>query len=218
MGLSMLSSCGTFSGMQTGRTVEKNAVELGLSYYRPKGIFNALALKLDKENHIPRLGYLQFNAKYGITDHLDAGLNLSTYGLIGLEAKYQLLGDQESLFALSAGGSLNTFLFYYYEFQIPVYASVHPLPDLAIYVSPKYAGQFLSLLGLSSVTYNGYTGLSGGIMYGDRVKVGLDGTFMHPTRRVLGHTVFPDFYNIGIGVKWTINGGKEKDEWRGTRF
>lgn len=214
----LLSSCGTFSGMQTGRTVEHQAVEIGLSYYRPTGIFNALNIKKKDGSKPLKLGYVQFNGKYGITDHLDAGISLNTYGLIGLEAKYQLLGDQESLFALSVGGSLNTFFFYYYELQIPVYASVHPLPELAIYVSPKYSSQFLSFLGLSGVSYNSYLGLSGGVMYGDRVKVGLDGTLMHPTKKVLGTTIFPNFYNIGVGVKWTLNSGKSRERHQSTRF
>lgn len=219
-GLLFISSCGTFSSMQTGRTVDQGNAEIGVAYYRPSTIINALRVKDGKSATNFRLGYFHVNARYGITDRIEAGINLNTYGQIGLEGKYQLVGDKESLFALSLGATLNTFFFYYYEYQIPVHMSVHPIGDLAIYFTPKYAGQFVSALGISNIAYMHYAGFSGGIMYGDRTKVGIEYTYMDPLRKVLRQDVFPAINNYGIGVKFTIGGNRDESPRRksGNRF
>lgn len=205
-------SCGTYSSMQTGRTVEQGTGEVGVALFRPSSIINAIKIKNDDSKFTKfKLGYLHVNAKYGITDQAEIGVNLNTYCQIGVEGKYQLVGDKESLFALSVGAAVNTFFFQYYEYQLPVHMSLHPIGDLAIYFTPKYAGQFVSSLGLSSFAYMHYAGLSTGIMYGDRTKVGIEYTYMDPLRKVLGQDIFPALHNFGIGVKFTINGNDNQN-------
>lgn len=207
--LSLLMSCGTYSSMQTARTLDQGTIELGVAYYRPSSIINSLKfIKNETFSHF-KIGYVHVNGRYGITDKLDVGFNANTYGMFGLEGKYQLIGDHESLFALSVGANINTFFLYYYEYQIPVHMSIHPIENLGIYLTPKYAGQFVSAFGLANLAYMHYGGFSGGLMYGDRIKGGIDFTAMFPLRKIYGQDVFPNLYNIGIGVRWTIGGGGE---------
>ena len=113
----LLTSCGSYSSMQTARTVEKGTGEIGLNLYYPYGVINAIAQVADKEKKNFTVPYIQYTGKYGITEKLDAGINLSTFGQIGLETKYQFLGDQESMFAMATGIGFNTFFFYYYDVQ-----------------------------------------------------------------------------------------------------
>ncbi len=207
-------SCGSYSSMQTARTVEAGTGEVGLGLFYPYGVINAVAQVADKEKKNFTIPYIQATGKYGIIDRLDAGINLSTFGQLGLEAKYQFFGDQESLFAAASGIGFNTFFFYYYDFQIPIHLSVHPLENLGIYATPKYIGQFINSFGLAN-TYFDYAGISGGIMYGDRVKIGLDITAAFPLRKIYSIDVFPNLYNFGVGVKWKIGGkGGKKSPYR----
>lgn len=203
------SSCGSYSSMQTARTTEKGTGEIGLNLFYPYGVINAIAKVADKEKKNFTVPYVQYTGKYGITENFDAGLNLSTFGQIGLEGKYQFAGDQESTFAMATGLGFNTFFFYYYDFQVPLHLSVHPVEKLGIYVTPKYIGQFVGSFGLAN-TYFDYAGFSGGILYGDRVKVGLDITAAFPLRKIYTIDVFPNLYNFGVGVKWKIGGTKNK--------
>ncbi|MBK7604631.1 MAG: hypothetical protein IPI15_13790 [Saprospiraceae bacterium] len=207
----LLTSCGSYSSMQTARTVEKGTGEIGLNLYYPYGVINAIAQVADKEKKNFTVPYIQYTGKYGITEKLDAGINLSTFGQIGLETKYQFLGDQESMFAMATGIGFNTFFFYYYDFQIPVHASIHPTDKLGIYFSPKYIGQFVSAFGLSN-TYFDYAGFSGGVIYGDRVQFGIDITAAYPLRKVYSFDIFPNLYNFGVGVKWKVGGLKNKKD------
>lgn len=203
--------CGSYSSMQTARTVERGSGEVGLNLFLPYGIIDAIAQTADKDRTNFTVPYLQLTGKVGITEKMDVGLSLSTFGQLGLEAKYQILGDQESLFALAAGGAINTFFFTYYDFQLPVHASVHPVENLGIYITPKYIGQFVSNFGLAS-TYFDYTGLSTGVVYGDKVKVGGEITMAFPLGKFYRVDVFPNLYNFGVGVKWRLGSGKEKKE------
>ncbi|HRG44513.1 MAG TPA: hypothetical protein PKY97_08610 [Saprospiraceae bacterium] len=207
---STLMSCGAYSTMQTARTVEEKHGEISLNLFSPRGFIDAITQVVDKDHdNYFTLPYIQVSGKYGITDQIDAGINLNTYGQMGLEGKYMLVGDHNSLFSLSPGLSFNTFFFYFYDFQIPLHASVHPLPNLGIYLTPRYIGQFVGLFGLENESYFDYASISTGIMYGDRIKFGLDITAAFPLGKFYRVDIFPNIYNFGVGVKWTI--GKSKD-------
>lgn len=205
----LLTSCGSYSSMQTAKTVETGTGEIGLNLYYPYGVINAIAQVADEDKKNFTIPYIQATGKYGIMDRLDAGINLSTFGQIGLEAKYQFYGDQQSIFAAATGLGFNTFFFYYYDFQIPLHLSVHPLENLGIYATPKYIGQFVSAFGLAN-TYFDYGGISGGFIYGDRVQFCVDITAAFPLRKIYSIDVFPNLYNFGAGVKWKIGGKTNK--------
>ena len=109
-------SCGAYSTMQTARTVEEKHGEISLNLFSPRGFIDAITQVVDKDHdNYFTLPYIQVSGKYGITDQIDAGINLNTYGQMGLEGKYMLVGDHNSLFSLSPGLSFNTFFFYFYE-------------------------------------------------------------------------------------------------------
>ncbi|MCO6461189.1 MAG: hypothetical protein J5I59_07285 [Saprospiraceae bacterium] len=216
--LILCAGCGSYSCMQTARTVDAGQGEVGIGIFYPYGVINAIAQVADKEKKNFTIPYIQVSGKYGLSNQMDIGLNLSTFGQLGIEGKYMLLGDKESLFCLATGAGINTFFFYYYDFHLPVYASIHPLPNLGIYVSPKYIGQFVSLFGLSSRSYFDYMGLSGGVMFGDRIKVGLDITAAFPLGKVYSVEVFPNLYNFGAGIKWTIGKAGESERRSNYRF
>lgn len=100
-------------------------------------------------------------ARYGLTEKLDLGFNLSLIGTAGADFKYQFIGDQESAFAGSAGGGIGYFSIESGDVKtttidviVPAYFSFHAGDALALYTSPRFVqrfsngnGTFLGLIG-----------------------------------------------------------------------
>jgi hypothetical protein len=112
-----MTACANFSSFQTGRTAGKRSMRLGA------GLSVAAATQLsafvpiddageDSDLIIPVPG-LEIWARYGLTDTVDLGARLFTLGVSG-EVKTQLVGDQKSPFAMSAGIVAS-----YFGFEIP---------------------------------------------------------------------------------------------------
>lgn len=173
----LLGSCVSMSTMQTGRTVGEGNSELNIggSVVKLETIFDTDTTDLNG-------GLLEGDFRYGITDKLDAGLKISLLGTSGLYGKYQLVGDQESKFALSAGLSAgylnittgegddevsNTTV----DVAVPVFASVHPTEWLSIYAAPRYTLRF------GGGTSNWYGG-TGGIRLGNKFAVFAEYSFV----------------------------------------
>lgn len=163
-------SCVSMSTMQTGRTVGQGNYELNIG-----GSAVKLETIIDTDSTELNGGLLEGDFRYGVNDRLDVGLKVSLLGTSGLYGKYQLVGDQESMFALSAGlnagyvtvtsgegddETSSTIV----DVAVPVYASVHPTKWLSIYATPRYNLRF------GSGTSNWYGG-TGGIRLGNKFAV-----------------------------------------------
>ena len=170
LALAFLTSCVSMSSMQTGRTVGQGNSELNIGGSAVK----YEAFVFDDSTDVSG-GLLEGDYRYGITDKLDVGLNVSLIGTSGLYGKYQLVGDQESMFALSAGAGAGYLTIETGEgedkvkttvvdISVPVYASVHPKPWLSIYATPRYT------MRIGAGTSNWYGG-TGGIRLGNKFAV-----------------------------------------------
>ena len=199
--LAILSGCASLTGFQTGRTVGRNKGEILASInasQTPK--FDLTAS--DSNGTVPRLYFpnLEASGRYGIVDRLDVGLRMNTNFNIAGDVKYQLLGNQESPVAMSAGFGVGTFGLFaaLWNVQVPLYFSLHPSKTVDIYVNPRFIAQF------ASGDFNGtlkYLGGNAGILVGKRTKFGLDvGVYDLNVKRSDSVTLL----NFGIGVKFPL--------------
>ena len=146
-----LTSCISNTAMQTGRVLEKGKVQITAgtsnSTYKikeePSSIFSSLDIEDDDNvgGSIDILG----RVKVGLGHNTDIGIGLSLgnvfFGSGEIELKHQLIGNQNSKFALSAGLKYN-FQNYFgirlNQLTVPVYASYHLNDKLAFYSSPRF--------------------------------------------------------------------------------
>ncbi|HHS96028.1 MAG TPA: hypothetical protein ENJ45_05505 [Phaeodactylibacter sp.] len=167
--------CASFSGFSTGRTIGKGAGEINgnatlvetpdFSVNDTAEIFPTL-----------RIPVLELGGRYGILDRLDAGLRISTTANIYFDAKFQFIGDQESLFAASIGAGAGGVLggtIPIVNVQVPLYFSVHPNEKLHIYFSPRFIHQRLPQINKIVGGLN-YTGGNIGILFGKEFKFGVE--------------------------------------------
>jgi hypothetical protein len=131
-----MSSCVSFSSMQTGKTVGKGEMSVTPSINMVQG---------NGELEQFGLPFLEVQGSYGIKENFDLQAKISLLGPIGVGAKYQFIGNQSSQAAVALGlqtGYFNTSSdntkTNMFEFQIPIYASYHPKNWLSVYASPKY--------------------------------------------------------------------------------
>ncbi len=170
-------SCATLTGYQDGRAIGKESVEvLGSINYTQTPDFD-VDLNFDSiaNPEVPSFGFpnIEFGAKYGVTDKLDVLVRANTNLNLNVGAKYQLLGTNESLFALGAGAEVGTFglITTFWNVQVPVYASLHPTENISIYLSPRYTYQFSSTFAAGGITY---LGGNFGLLFGRKNKIGVD--------------------------------------------
>lgn len=199
-GILFLSSCASVSGFNTGRVVEEKGgeISLGLNFTRTPDF------TVDSSELIPNvfLPVLELGGRYGIADKIDIGLRVNSALNFLIDGKFQLVGDQESEFALAVGAGFGGFGIVtgggaLLNFQIPVYTSYHPKENIHIYLSPRYIGQFGTTFGESSGLLN-YLGGNTGVLFGTKTKFGIDlGLFRikEKTENFSSRLV-----NIGIGV------------------
>lgn len=199
--LTLLTSCASISGFQTGRTVGAESGEIMFS-------INGTNVNNDFSIFAPNI---EIGSRYGISEKVDFGIRANTNLNIFADVKYQFLGDQESPFAMSAGFGLGMFGFVstsggLFNFQIPLYASYHPQDNLDLYISPRYIGQWGTTFGESSGLIN-YFGANAGFLTGRKTKFGIDVAYYGLSNSDTG---FDDtLFQIGFGMKFKIGGGRQ---------
>lgn len=201
--MNLLSSCGSYTSMQTGRTIGANTGEVTAGMFVAN---NTITNKISIGDRKLIYPLFQASFRYGIIDPLDIGITFNTFGQLGLDGKFQIIGDRESIFALSAGFGFNTYWRSFYDLIIPVYLSVHPVDKLSIYLTPKWVHQSIVLSRKVSLSY---INNSMGVLYGDQVKYGLEASYAFPLTRVIGQDVFPNIFTFGGAIKWTLGNKKQ---------
>lgn len=171
-----LASCASLTGFQDGRTVGKeNGDFYGSLNFSSSPDFN------DWENDtvvvdVPTLTFpnLEFGGRYGVGEKVDLTLRLNTNLNVGIGAKFQVIGDRQSPFAMSLGAEVGSFgiVLGLLNVQVPVYLSVHPSESFSWYLTPRYIRQFSTFASVE----NGlsYFGGNTGLLFGKRHKFGLD--------------------------------------------
>lgn len=193
-----LTSCAQLTRLDTGRTVGKGNIELGgfISLY---GLDEAQSQDLGGVG-LPLLG---FQTNYGITDRIDINASFNSAGNMYLNPKFQVVGDQESPFALSLlpggdiqigdlDGSENPVIF---RAHMSAIASFH-IDEWAAFFEPKYVYQ--------DITQTHFVGAT----------VGLEYKLNNRSDFALGYSYFPvlgtdlargsNIYNIGFSFMRTL--------------
>jgi hypothetical protein len=168
----LLTGCMTFNNLSTGRSLGKGIHEItpSLSTYYLEGRISPPAI--------------QVIYNYGLTEKLDIGANLS-FAILGVQARYQIIGDQESFFCMAPGlsfcfyddvtsykNSSDGLNFSFRNLSLPINMSVHPSERLAIYFSPKIM-RFSGRAALGSSNASGTVNMIGftpGFEYGRKFK------------------------------------------------
>lgn len=211
-GILLWSGCASLTGFQTGKTVgdEKGEIAMSLNFVSAPDFDPDDDEEADTGLVINTLGLLELGGRYGVAEKVDVGLRINTALNFLADAKVQVVGNQESFFAMALGAGLGGFGFVSEEgmllnFQIPLYLSIHPSDKFAIYAAPRYIGQFGTTFDESSGLLN-YFGSNFGFEAGKRVKFGLDIAYYGIWNE--GEEINNALFQIGFGVKFTL-GGKE---------
>jgi len=172
--LFLLSSCASLTGFEEGRSLGADNSELTISgnFTRVPDLFDDEDSggldSLDTSISFPNL---EFTFKRGITDKLDVGLRASTNLNASTFAKYQVVGDKSSKFALSPGFEAGTILGLAYNVGVPIYATYYPNEAVAINITPRYMYQFIVGDELDGASY---IGGNFGFLFGKKNKFGID--------------------------------------------
>ncbi|HMP29508.1 MAG TPA: hypothetical protein PKD85_07900 [Saprospiraceae bacterium] len=125
---------------------------------------------------------------------------------MGLNTKYQIVGDQKSSFAMAIGTEFNAFAaFRLFNAHLPLYMSYYPKDNVTINIAPRYVIQFGSGLSNDVIRAIHYAGGNAGIMFGRKHKFGLDLGY----HQLFGPDESVGMINSGIGGKFLITKGKK---------
>lgn len=190
-----IASCAQLTRLDSGRTVGDGNMEIG-GYITAYG-FNETASPDLGGGALPVLG---FQMNYGFTDKIDANFSLNTSGNIYVNPKFQLVGDQESSFAISVlpgfdiqAGSLD-------DNDAPIIFRPH-LSAILSFHQDEWAAFFEPKYIYQGITETHFAGATFGIEYfmNERTKLALGYSFFP----LVGTDLAPgsNLYNIGFGVK-----------------
>jgi hypothetical protein len=206
-----LQSCATLTGFNTGRTVGKDQGEMGLSLNFanvPEFQESESAGEVLRNIAIP---LVELGGRYGVAENVDIGLRVNTALNFLVDTKVQLIGGQDGPFALATGAGLGAFgvvsgAGMLLNFQVPLYTSYHPSETFALYLSPRYIGQFGTNFQESSGMLN-YLGANTGFETGRRVRFGLDVGYYQLSNKT--ESLNSSILQIGIGVKFRFGAGSD---------
>jgi len=201
----ILSSCASLTGFQDGRTVGEENGEGSISLNFTQGpTLGEIGDTLDAQNAV-RLAFpnIELGGRYGILDKLDLTVKVNTNLNFAMGAKYQLLGDRKSVFAMAAGAEAGTFGLFLgiWNLQVPLYFSYHPREAISLYFSPRYVYQF-NTFGEILSSWN-YLGGNAGLLIGRKHKFGVDIGYY---RVNIANTDILGLLNIGVGGKFFFGG------------
>jgi len=189
----LFSACTSFTGYQTGRTLGKGNSEISPA-------LNGVLIKDEAGEdflNIKVVPLVEVQYQRGLTENLDIGVKLTTGTSLTADLKWQFIGDKASRFAASTGFAIggtgiNPFAT---QVQVPLYLSVHPTENFAVYLTPRYIGlrnQDKEIFHAPSV--------STGIIFGKRPKFALDFSYIN----LNGYTEEESnaaLFNFGFGLK-----------------
>lgn len=169
------SSCASLTGYQDGKSVGAGNGEAMISLnFSQSPTFTDIEDSFGIEE-IPSFTFpnIELGGRYGVSEKLDITLRMNTNLNLGVGAKYQLIGDRASEFALGLGAEAGTFglITGLWNVQVPLYTSFHPSDKFTIYASPRFIYQFSTIGGVEGWNY---LGGNFGFLFGSRHKFGLD--------------------------------------------
>lgn len=197
-----LAGCASLTSFQDGRTLGTGNGEFsGSLNLASSPDFN----KWQNDSvtiEVPTLSFVSLEAggRYGVSEKVDLTLRMNTNLNIGIGAKFQVIGDRQSPFAMALGAEVGSFgiILGLLNVQIPVYLSVHPSESFGWYLTPRYIRQFSTFAGVE----NGLSYLGGntGLLFGKRHKFGLDLGYY----RLSGVDGSIGLYQFGVGGRFVF--------------
>lgn len=200
----MLQGCIQLSTFQTAKTVGDGNGEI-LVAFGGGGITDAF------EGGSAGFGTFELAGRLGVGERTDFGLKISHFTSYLADVKYQFVGDQDSKFAMATGPGIGLYAFGFgstiFQGTLPLHMSVHPSEKFAVYLTPRYSGQYL--VGDNSGSLH-YLGGSIGFEAGRNVRFGTDISYMGLLNDSSDpNDSFEDFglglFQVGLGVKFRIN-------------
>ena len=197
IGLLTLSSCASLTGFEEGRVLGEGNKEfdVSLNFTRAPDLFDDDSLNDLQDNLI--FPNIDVSFKYGINDKIDIGVKGSTNSNYSFLSKYQLVGDNNSKFALSPGLEIGTILGHAYTFGIPVYTSYYPNESITINFTSRFT--FQTLNSIENINA-GYLGGNFGVLFGQKNKFGFDIGYYSVGVEGISRTLF----TVGVGGKFPI--------------
>jgi len=189
----LFSACTSFTGYQTGRTLGKGNSEITTALngvlIKDEGGEDFLNVKV-----VP-LAEVQY--QIGVAEKIDIGAKLTTGTSFTADVKWQFLGNKTSKFAASTGLAIggtgvNPFAG---QAQIPLYLSLHPTENFAIYLTPRYTG----LISPDREIFHAPSA-STGIIFGKRPKFALDFSYIDLSGYSDNESEAA-LFNFGLGIK-----------------
>lgn len=213
----LLSSCFSINNFQTAKTLNKNQVELGA------GLAGGSSIDFDSDRadtiggyDIPAVPYADvvFFGRYGITDRFDAGLRFSTLGDLGIDAKYMLIGDNESGFTLSPGIGFSTnywlvSLTGIFQVEVPIHTSYQLSDNFSLFFTPRYVGQTSTYFDTTNETFFNYLGGSAGLEFGKDIRFIIGANYLRMLDSPINDINISNF-NLGAGVRYRFGGDSNK--------
>lgn len=199
----LLQSCISNRAFQTARTVPKHEIGLGFGTGTQTSKYIRTSSDGTPGDTSDVGGFTaEVFTRYGLGERMDAGFYASLPGSLGLDAKYQWIGDAESKLAVSSGlgfgynnseyDSRNHESRSVLELIVPMYISYHPLPNWGIYASPRFK---YHVYGLDNLSYFG--GIAG-LRFGQKNGLFIEYCYLEPSSdRVYSNQAQ---LNIGLGI------------------
>lgn len=132
-----------------------------------------------EENFYDQVFLGDMGVYFSASENLDLGVRANSTTMFSVCGKYQIAGTKQSLLAVSVGGEAGAYLGYVfldqtaYSTGTALYTSVHPRPNLAFTLSPRY----YSLVIKDNNNWNArpskydFVGYTGGIVLGQEYQV-----------------------------------------------
>jgi len=206
-----LQGCFTLSNMSTGRTLGKGHHEI---------VPAVSSVYVDRTLSAPILPQVFYN--YGLTERLDLGASVSL-GTVGIQAKYQIAGNQQSAFCMAPGVSFtyfgmkalvssgsgssttsDTYRVSVSNLSLLLNTSWHHSDNFAIFLSPR----FTMLAGSTGWSGSGSSstvrlvGVTPGVEIGRRLRFVVEGNLVTPLEP---SDRFPGFFGmLSVGMKFRV--------------
>lgn len=137
-GIILFNSCALTSSLQTAKVLDKNEMIVGGAVYA----YGTEDDEINNPTNSVVLPHIEATFRMGLGKNTDVGFKAGASGSALLEGKYQFLGDKESLFAGAIGGALelnflNLSEVLVFRTHLPLFLSVHPNENNAIYATPR---------------------------------------------------------------------------------
>lgn len=168
----LMTSCVSINSLQDGKTLGRNNLEIGMNADL-SGLTNLVVV--DENIH-----WAQFEtvARIGVLEKLDIGIKFNNTAYAAMNAKYQILGDQKSIFASSLGLEFGANIIAETKEFYGLVTSYNSLSffenNVHFIFSPKYAFQRDAKLRTTDERH--MLGLSYGLLVGNKIRMGIETT------------------------------------------